>query len=181
MIFNVALDGVIFAEIMVFSNEEKAVFKNDYLEKGWNAYKISEEHPTKSWNRVSVCRLSEKISRRYFYGWKSWFKQTTNNYHQKNENPIENLIATYQQERLKKHRYKPYFFRGMINKRGLKQLKQLKTKTMSSGTQERRKKNWSLWRIGSEKVARQKMCIARAKGFYFGCSFKLSKQSCLWI
>ena len=83
-----------FAEIMVFSNEEKVAIKNDYLERGWNAYKICEEHPTKSWNRVSVCRLSEKISRRYFYGWKSWFRQTTNNYHQKNENPIESLISS---------------------------------------------------------------------------------------
>ena len=45
------------AEIMVFSNKEKAVIKNDFLQRGWNAYKICKEYPTKSWKRVSIYRL----------------------------------------------------------------------------------------------------------------------------
>ena len=36
-----------FAEIMVFSHEEKAVIENDSLERGWNAYKICKEQATK--------------------------------------------------------------------------------------------------------------------------------------
>ena len=46
---------------MVFSNEVKANFKNDFLERGWNAYKIFKEHPTKSWNRVSIYRLLKRF------------------------------------------------------------------------------------------------------------------------
>ena len=57
MIFNVALVHVIFVEIIVFSNEKKAVIKSGFLERGWNAYKICKKHPGKSWNRVSVYRL----------------------------------------------------------------------------------------------------------------------------
>ena len=39
---------------MVFSNEEKAVIKNNCFERWWSAYKICKEHPTKHWNRGSV-------------------------------------------------------------------------------------------------------------------------------
>ena len=53
-----------FAEIIVFYEEEKAVIKNDFLERGWNGFKICKEHPTKSWNRVSVYRL-----------WKDFFRK----------------------------------------------------------------------------------------------------------
>ena len=33
--------------IMIFSQEDKAVIKNDFLEKNWSAYRICKEHPTK--------------------------------------------------------------------------------------------------------------------------------------
>ena len=46
---------------MVFSFEEKAVIKNDFLEKGWTAYRICKEHPTKGWNKVSVQRLLKRF------------------------------------------------------------------------------------------------------------------------
>ena len=46
---------------MVFSNEEKAVIKNDFLERAWNAYKICNEHSIKSLNRVSVYRLLKRF------------------------------------------------------------------------------------------------------------------------
>ena len=46
---------------MVFSTEEKAVIKNDFIEKGWSPYRICKEHPTKNWNRVSVYRLLKRF------------------------------------------------------------------------------------------------------------------------
>ena len=46
---------------MVFSNEEKAVIKNDFNEKQWSAYRICKEHPTKNWNKVSVQRLFNRF------------------------------------------------------------------------------------------------------------------------
>ena len=46
---------------MVFSSEDKAVIKNDFEEKGWTAYKIWKEHPTKKWVLRSVQRLVNKI------------------------------------------------------------------------------------------------------------------------
>ena len=42
---------------MVFSDEDKAIIKNDYDEKGWNAYNIWKNHPAKGWVESSVRRL----------------------------------------------------------------------------------------------------------------------------
>ena len=47
-----------------FSDEDKAIIKNDFLEKGWCAYTIWREHPQKKWNRVSVWRLVKGIKER---------------------------------------------------------------------------------------------------------------------
>ena len=44
-------------EIMVFPSEEKAVIKNDFIEKEWSAYGVCKEHPTRNWNKVFVQRL----------------------------------------------------------------------------------------------------------------------------
>ena len=41
--------------------EDKAVIKNDFLEKGWSYYRICKEHPTKNWNKVSVYRLLKRF------------------------------------------------------------------------------------------------------------------------
>lgn len=46
-----------------FSQDDKAVIKNDYEEKGWNAYTIWKEHPAKNWDRVSVWRLVKKFEK----------------------------------------------------------------------------------------------------------------------
>ena len=56
-----------FVADMVFSAEDKAVIENDYVEKGWTAYKIWKEHPTKNWTRSSVQRLIKKYERNRFY------------------------------------------------------------------------------------------------------------------
>ena len=86
-----------FAETMVFSNGEKAVIKNDFLEIEWNAYKICKEHPTKSWNRVSVYILLKRfqednsMDRRAGSG-----RQRTITTEEK-ENLIENLICSQEE------------------------------------------------------------------------------------
>ena len=46
---------------MVFSDEDKAIIKNDYIEKKWSANRICKEHPMKRWNRVSVQRLLQRF------------------------------------------------------------------------------------------------------------------------
>ena len=46
---------------MPFTFEDKAIMKNDYLERGWNAYTIRREHPSKGWDRFSVWRLLERF------------------------------------------------------------------------------------------------------------------------
>ena len=46
---------------MVFSNEDKIIIQNDYEEKGWSAYKIWKNHPSKKWDYYSVKRLMKKF------------------------------------------------------------------------------------------------------------------------
>ena len=41
-----------FLENVVYSNEKKAIIKNDFLERKWDAYKICKEHPKKSWKLI---------------------------------------------------------------------------------------------------------------------------------
>ena len=77
---------------MVFCNKEKAVIKNDFLERGWNAYKICKEHQTKSWNRVSVYTLLKR-----FQEDSSMYRRAGSGRHRtittkENKNLIENLI-----------------------------------------------------------------------------------------
>ena len=48
-------------QIMVSTKEDKIVIQNDFEEKGWNAYTIWNEHPTKKWDRVSVWRVVKNI------------------------------------------------------------------------------------------------------------------------
>ena len=126
---------------MVFSNKEKAVIKNDFLERGWNADKICKEHPTKSWNIVSLHRLLKRCQedRRAVSG-----RQRTNT--NKNENLIENLICSQEdnpgsqmlpREVEKNTGISCTSIRRMIKRRGMKQFKHLKTTMMSSGMQER--------------------------------------------
>ena len=45
---------------MTFSNEDKAIIKNDCEEKGWSAYRIWKEHPSKGLVESSVRRLIRK-------------------------------------------------------------------------------------------------------------------------
>ena len=42
---------------MVFSKQDKIITQNDYEEKGWSAYKIWKDRPSKNWTYTSVKRL----------------------------------------------------------------------------------------------------------------------------
>ena len=46
---------------MVFSDNDKAVIKNDYVENGWSAYPTCKEHLTKKWYKGSVQRLINRF------------------------------------------------------------------------------------------------------------------------
>ena len=71
---------------MPFSFEDKAVIKavikNDYLERGWNAYAIWKKHPSKGWDRVLVWRLLEI------------FKQTSSMEREKGSRPLQPQMKT---------------------------------------------------------------------------------------
>ena len=112
-----------FAETMVFSNGEKAVIKNDFLEIEWNAYKICKEHPTKSWNRVSVYILLKRfqednsMDRRAGSG-----RQRTITTEEK-ENLIENLICSQEENpgsRMSPREVERNPGKRIIKRRGLK-------------------------------------------------------------
>ena len=48
-------------QIMVLSYKDKIIIENDFLEKGWSAYKICQQHEEKQWVLSSVKRLIRKI------------------------------------------------------------------------------------------------------------------------
>ena len=48
---------------MVLIDKQKAVIENDFNEKGWNAYKIWNEHPSFECSRMAVHNLIKKSRR----------------------------------------------------------------------------------------------------------------------
>ena len=48
---------------MVFSSEDKAIIRKDFVEKGLSSYRICQEHPCINWNRVSVHRLFKRFEK----------------------------------------------------------------------------------------------------------------------
>ena len=138
-----------FVEIMVFSNEEKSVIKNGFLDRGWNAYKICKENPTNSWNRVSAYRLLKRFQKDNSMDGRAGSGRQRIITTEENENLIENLICSQEDslgsfmslsEVEKNTSTSRTSVRRMIKRKGLKQFKRLKTTMMSSGTQERRTK-----------------------------------------
>ena len=83
-----------FVEIMVFSDEEKAVIKNDFLVRGWHAYKICKEHLTKSWNSVSVYRLLKRFQEDNSMDRRAGLDRRRTITTEENENVIENLTRS---------------------------------------------------------------------------------------
>ena len=122
-----------FAEIMVFSNEEKALTKNNFLERGWNADRICKDFKLK--------RFQEDNSMDRRTGSNRQRTITT----EENENLIESLICSQEdnpgshmspREVEKNTGISRTSVRQMIKRRGLKQFKRLKTAMVSTGTQE---------------------------------------------
>ena len=46
---------------MVLTEKQKAVIENDFIEKGWNAHKIWQEHPSFECSRMAIHNLIKKI------------------------------------------------------------------------------------------------------------------------
>ena len=82
---------------MVFSNEEKAVVKNDFLEREWNTYKICKDHPTKSWNRVSIYILLKRLQEHNSMDRRAGSSRQRTIATKENENHIENLICSQEE------------------------------------------------------------------------------------
>ena len=153
---------------MVFSNEEKVVIKNDFLERGWYAYKICKEHPTKSWNRVSIYRLLKRFQEDNSIDWRAGSGRQRTITTEENKNLIENLISSQEDNpgRYMSRRQVEEnigisctFVRQMIKRRGIKQFKCLKITMMSSAMQERLTKELEPWWIGLGKVILSKKVI----------------------
>ena len=82
---------------MVFSNEEKAVIKNDFNEKQWSAYRICKEHPTKNWNKVSVQRLLNRFKENGSMDRKSGSGRPRTATTAENEEIVEDLICSQEE------------------------------------------------------------------------------------
>ena len=132
---------------MGFSNDDKAVIKNDYVEKGWTAYRICKEHPTKKWYKGSVQKLLNKFKERGTMDRKPGSGRPITVTTPENEQIVEELICS-QEEAPGTHKspreiekitgIKRTSVRRMVKRNGWKQYKRIKTPRMSEGTKQRR-------------------------------------------
>ena len=79
---------------MTFSNEDKAIIKNDYEEKGWSAYRIWKEHPSKGWVESSVRRLIRKYEDTGSMDRRSCAGRPRSVSTEENEESVEELISS---------------------------------------------------------------------------------------
>ena len=84
---------------MVFSSDEKAFINNYFLEKGWNDNRICTEHPTKNWDRVSVYRLLKRFQETGAMERKQGSVRPQTPCTQENENLVEQLIFSQEDNR----------------------------------------------------------------------------------
>ena len=121
---------------MVFSVEDKAVIKNDYVEKGWTSYRIWQEHPLKNWNRTSVHRLVERFKKNQTMERQPGSGRPKNVTTEENEDLIQSLICSQEEEpgtymsprEIEKHTgISRSSVKRMVKIRGLKQYRRLKT------------------------------------------------------
>ena len=132
---------------MVFSLEDKAVIKNDFVEKGWSAYKICKEHPNKNWNTVSVFRLLKRFKEDDSMDRRPGSGRRRTVTTEENEELIESLICSQEESpgshmssrEIEKHTsISRTSVPQMVRRRGLNQYKRTKTPNMSSATRQRR-------------------------------------------
>ena len=150
---------------MVFTVEDKAVIKNDFIEKNWSAYKIVKEHPTKNWNKSSVQYLLNKFKERGTMDRKPGSGRPISVTTEENENLVEQLICS-QEESPGTHKspreiekitgIKRTLIRRMVKRNGWKQYKRIKTPRMSEGTKQN-EKSWCLKERFSHKRSIEKI------------------------
>ena len=132
---------------MVFSNEDKAVIKNDYIEKGWSAYMICKEHTTKKWYKGSVQNLINRFKKSGTMDRKPGSGRPITVTTAENEEIVEQLICS-QEDSPGTHKspreiekitgIKRTSVRRMVKRNGWKQYKRIKTPRVSEGTKKRR-------------------------------------------
>ena len=131
---------------MVFSSEDKAIIKNDFVEKGWSLYRICQENPSKIWNRVSVHRLLKRFEKDSSMDRRPGSGRPVTVTTEENEELVGDLICSQEEnpgthlsprEIEKVTGISRTSVRRMVKRRGLKQFKRVKTPRMSSATQQR--------------------------------------------
>ena len=132
---------------MVFTDEDKAVIKNDYLEKEWKARRICKEHPTKKWNFASVHRLLKRFEEHGTMDRRPGSGRPRTVTTPVNEALVEQLICSQEDQpgthlsprEIQKHTgIDRSAVRRMVKRNGYKQFKRLKTPRMSEATRVRR-------------------------------------------
>ena len=132
---------------MDFSDDDKAVIKNDYVEKGWSAYRICKKHPTKKWYKGSVQRLINQFKENGTMKRRSGSRRPRYEITSENEEIVEQLICSQDEStgthmsprEMERHTgVKRSSIVRMVKKNGWKQYKRIKTPRMSKGTKKRR-------------------------------------------
>ena len=127
---------------MVFSDDDKAVFKNDYVEKGWSAYRICKEHPTKKWYKGSVQRLINQFKEKGTIKRRPGSGRSRSAISPENEEIVEQLICSQEESpeshvsprQIERHTgIKRSSIVRMVKKNSWKQYRRIKTPRMSEG------------------------------------------------
>ena len=126
---------------MVFSDDDKAVIKNDYVEKGWSAYRICKEHRTKKWYKGSVQRLIYQFKENGTMKRRPDSRRPRPAITPENEEIVEQLICSQEESPGTQKKFSREIERHtsikrssivrMVKKKGWKQYKQIKTPRMS--------------------------------------------------
>ena len=131
---------------MVFSSEDKAMIKNDFVEKGWSLSRICQKHSSKNWNRVSVHRLLKRFEKDGSMDRRPGSGRPVTVTTKGNEDVVGYFICSQEEnpgthllprEIEKATGISPTSLGSMVKRRGLKQFKRVKTPRISA-TQQRR-------------------------------------------
>ena len=120
---------------MVFSEEDKAVIKNDFEEKNWSAYQIWKNHTSKKWDYSSVKRLIKKIKETGSTDRRPGSGRPTTICTEENMNLIEELVCSQEEphSHLAPRKISEQTgisrtsIRRMVKRKNLRQFKRLKT------------------------------------------------------
>ena len=128
---------------MVFSDDDKAVIKNDYVETGWSAYRKCKEHPTKKWYKGSFQRLINQFKENGTMKRRPGSGRPRFTITPENEKIVEQLICSQEESprthmsprEIERHTgIKRSSIVRMVKENSWKQHKWIKTPRMSEGT-----------------------------------------------